>query len=75
MSATKAQVTNQRVAEDLGVTHSAVSRIRTGDRHPSLELMVTIAKRYGWTTDRQVAAVHDRKYATEFEATLTRFYG
>jgi len=70
--ATRAKVTNQRVAEDLGITHSAVSRIRSGERRPSIDLMKRVAGRFGWEVGDQV---HSQQYATDFEAVLTSYYG
>jgi transcriptional regulator with XRE-family HTH domain len=71
---TRAQVTNERVAKDLGITHSAVSRIRTGSREPSFGLMVQIAKLYGWSLDSQAVAISNERYGEEFEWELKDHY-
>lgn len=72
--ATRALVTNQRVAEDLGITHSTVSRIRSGDRLPSLQLVRRIAARYGWPVEEQIEDLDPARYAVAFEAVLGRRY-
>lgn len=71
---TKAPVTNQRVADDLGLTHSAVSRIRSGDRLPSLKLVQKIALVYGWSVEEQIADHDAERYAIAFEAILSKRY-
>lgn len=70
---TKAAVTNQRVAEDLGITHSMVSRIRSGDRIPSLAVMLTIHE-WGWGLEKQALARKLGTYASDFEALLVTRY-
>lgn len=70
----KAPVTNQRVAEDLGVTHATISRIRSGDRLPSLALMLTIEKVTRWRLSAQVRWRQEGKYATAFEQMLYKHY-
>ena len=70
----KASVTNQQVATDLGVSHATISRIRSGDRVPSVELMDTIARVTRWKINRQVGARLAGKYADEFESMLARHY-
>jgi transcriptional regulator with XRE-family HTH domain len=72
--ATRALVTNQRVAEDLGVTHSAVSRIRSGDRLPSLALVRRISARYNWSVEEQIEDLDPTRYAAAFEAILAKRY-
>lgn len=71
---TKAPVTNQRVADDLGITHSAVSRIRSGDRLPSLQLVRRIAGQLGWPVDEQVSSLDPKTYAAAFEKVLAKRY-
>lgn len=40
-------LTNQQVGSLIGVTHSAASRLLTGDRTPSIPTMKRIAKAFG----------------------------
>lgn len=67
-------VTNQRVAEDLNITHSTVSRIRSGDREPSLALMMQIVQLFGWSLNSQAVAIGKERYAEEFEWELKDHY-
>lgn len=71
---TKANVTNQRVAEDLGITHSMVSRIRSGDRMPSLKLVRRIETVLGWPAAEQIASLDPKVYAIGFETLLAKRY-
>jgi transcriptional regulator with XRE-family HTH domain len=63
--------TNVAIAEQLGVDHSTVSRIRSGQRYPSRELMRRIAEKFGWKVVHQLDLLPDRgrnlRYAQEFE--------
>lgn len=70
----RAPITNEQVGRDLGVTHSAISRIRSGKRHPSVTLMRRIEKTYGWKGDAQLRVFGSQTYAAEFEQCLTRHY-
>lgn len=71
---TRSTATNQQVADDLGVTHSMVSRIRSGDRIPSLDVMLTIHS-WGWGLEKQALAKTLGTYAEEFEKLLAARYG
>ncbi len=46
-------LTNGQVAEALGLSESGVSRLRSGDRLPSLEVMQKIETVYGWSVQGQ----------------------
>lgn len=67
-------ITNARVAKDIGVTHSMVSRIRSGDRHPSFEIMAQIERAYNWTISDQAKARTEGKYAQMFEYRVSQHY-
>lgn len=72
---TRSLVTNQKVADDLGcLTHSAVSRIRSGDRLPSLSVIKQIESKYNWDLRSQVGMLGP-SYAPKFEEMLARHYG
>lgn len=73
--ATTAAVTNPRVGEAIGMTHSGVSRIRSGDRLPSFDAMTRIEAGLGWSHSDQAAARNAGKYAEEFEKALIRKFG
>jgi transcriptional regulator with XRE-family HTH domain len=68
-------LTNRRVAQLLDLTHSGVSRIRSGDRLPSIDLMSTIAKVLDWPVNEQFAARDKGRdaYKTGFEEAVRRY--
>lgn len=70
----RALVTNQQVGTDIGATHSMVSRIRSGDRLPSFELMRQIETQIGWSMTDQTDARLLGSYAQEFESALAKNY-
>lgn len=63
--------TNPEVGQRIGLSYSGVSRIRSGDRYPSLAVMRKIREAYGWSLADQQALIPDRgrnmDYALEFE--------
>lgn len=71
---TPTPVTNEAVGQRLGLTHSAISRIRSGGRMPSFQTMVLIAKEYGWPIEDQTEARLLDQYAREFERVITRVH-
>lgn len=64
-------VTNPEVGKRIGLSYSGVSRIRSGDRYPSLAVMRKIREAYGWSLADQQALIPDKgrdmAYAEEFE--------
>lgn len=72
--ADRTPITNKRIANDLGVTHAAISRIRSGGRTPSLELMMRIERAIQWKLSYQAAAKEEGIYATKFEAAIKLHY-
>jgi transcriptional regulator with XRE-family HTH domain len=63
-------LTNSQVAEALGLSESGVSRLRSGDRLPSLDVMQTIEKVYGWTVQGQSNARQAGDWTKAFVAVL-----
>lgn len=63
--------TNPEVGKRIGLSYSGVSRIRSGDRYPSLAVMRKIREAYGWSLADQQALIPDKgrnmDYASEFE--------
>jgi transcriptional regulator with XRE-family HTH domain len=63
--------TNPEVGKRIGLSYSGVSRIRSGDRYPSLAVMRKIRDAYGWPVGDQQALIPDHgrnmAYAHEFE--------
>lgn len=62
--------TNRAVADKLGLSESGVSRLRSGDRLPSLALMGKIQEAYGWSIQAQWQARADAKWTSAFEEVL-----
>ena len=67
---------NARVGQRLGVNHSTISRIRSGQRYPSRRLMRLIEEEYGWSVNDQIELLPDggrnRRYANEFDKKVFR---
>lgn len=59
--------TNEAVGQALGLSHSGVSRIRSGTRIPLMATMERIEKVLGWPIGLQAAAASRGTYAVEFE--------
>lgn len=72
---TLAAVTNVAVGKAIGLAHSSISRIRSGDRTPSLDIMLDIEREFGWSVRDQAIARREDKYASEFEKILIQRYG
>lgn len=62
--------TNRAVADKLGLSESGVSRLRSGDRLPSLALMQKIEAKYGWSVQGQSIARSHNDWRRSFEAVL-----
>lgn len=64
-------VTHPEVGKMIGLSYSGVSRIRSGDRYPSLAVQRKIRDAYGWPLADQQALIPDKgrnmEYAHEFE--------
>lgn len=58
------------VAKVLGLTVATVSRIRSGDRLPSLNVMRLISESYDWSLDDQLVSRDEGTYANEFNRQL-----
>lgn len=63
--------TNVEVGQRIGLSHSGVSRIRSGDRVPSLARMRDIEREYGWALVAQIESQEKGRYAEDFEDVLT----
>lgn len=51
----KANMTQEAVAERIGVSRVMISRIENNTRDPSVKLLVAIAKLFGCTVDELIA--------------------
>lgn len=65
-------LTNGEVAEALGLSESGVSRLRSGDRLPSLSVMQQIEKVYGWSVQGQSNARSAGDWTRAFVAVLAK---
>lgn len=69
-------VTNPEVGKRLGLSYSAISRIRSGSRYPSVAIMRKIRDVYGWPIQDQVALIpeagHNTAYSEEFERRINQ---
>lgn len=70
--------TNPEVGKQLGLSYSGVSRIRSGNRYPSIPVMRKIRDAYGWPIEEQLALIpeetgqHDMRYAHELERRILK---
>lgn len=67
------QPTHQTVADELGLTVATVSRIRTGTRLPSLEVMQKIVRLTDWSLHDQAIARDRGVYAAVFNEHLEQW--
>lgn len=63
-------VTQSQVARDLGVSLATVSRVRSQDRKPTLNLMERLDRVYGWRISEQATLYRDGKWLDGFESLL-----
>lgn len=61
------RISNIQLGKLIGLSHASVSRIRSGDRLPSIRAMARIARLCDWSIDDQVAAREAGNYPEEFE--------
>ncbi len=64
--------THEFVAERLGLSVATVSRLRTGDRLPSLEVMIDISEMTKWGVDAQAVSRQRGTYAQDFNEVLAK---
>lgn len=74
-----ATITNRELGELIGLTHSSVSRIRSGHRWPSIDAMRRIEAVLGWKVDEQIRlrptdeSGTTGRYAKELERRVNRY--
>ena len=61
---------NETIGQLLGVSHATISRYRSGDRLPNIDMMGVIARKLNWSLDDQYKARQSGSYAREFIAHL-----
>lgn len=59
-------------AEVLGCSLSTVSRIASGDRNPSVDLMKEIRRVFSWGIEAQISSIDDGTYAEQFKTKMYR---
>lgn len=63
-------LTNVQAAERLGCNPSTVSRIRSGDRTPGLDMVLKIEDRFRWSAQDQANSLRKGTYAESFNQVL-----
>ena len=71
----RAKVSHSTVAALLHTDKSTVSRLRTGDRAPSLVMMGRMREVFNWHPDHQLRSWEKGTYHHEFESILVDKYG
>ena len=61
------RVTNGELGVLMGLSHSSVSRLRSGERGTSTTVMLTVEKELGWDLHDQIQRRDDGTYAEELE--------
>lgn len=75
MDTVESSVTNEEVGKLLGLSHSMVSRLRSGNRGASFDTMMSIERKLGWMVEAQVRSRAAGRWGLDFEAELVRKYG
>lgn len=60
----------RQLAEQIDRSQAHVSRLRSGDRLPSMDLMWAVERVLEWPAGEQLAAVRAKRYHTELSARL-----
>lgn len=61
------RLSNSELGVRLGVSHATVSRIRSGNRLPSIGVMSRISELTGWSINDQVQARNEGRYSEQFD--------
>lgn len=67
------RVSNQELGELIGLSHSSVSRLRSGERGTSVQVMLKIEDVLGWDLHDQIAQRDKGKYAAKLERLLVEW--
>lgn len=71
----RAVISNSQIGSDVGLDYTTVSRIRSGQRLPSIDVMVEIERCYDWPVADQVKARGNENYDEQFEHILVLRFG
>lgn len=63
-------ITNTEAANRLGCDMSTVSRLRSGDRSPSTDMVLVIQDKLGWEGQKQLDAIARGDYSERFAELL-----
>lgn len=67
------RVSNQELGEKIGLSHSSVSRLRSGERGTSLEVMLKIESLLAWELHDQIKCRDDGSYSDKLERLLAEW--
>lgn len=73
--ATRAAISNPQVAALIDMSPTSVSRLRSGERHPSVMTMIEICEVFNWSIANQAYAYAEDNYHLEFEKVLIEQHG
>lgn len=65
-------MTGREMSKALGVSEATVSRLASGERKPSTDLMVKVKEVLGWSISQQALAVVDHSYAWKFKERMEK---
>lgn len=71
----KAAISNVDIAKHLSLAHSYVSRLRAGERVPSIKIMMKIEMWLKWAIGDQAVCREGGTYATALEEKLVEKFG
>lgn len=67
------RISNQQLGQLIGLSHSSVSRLRSGERGTSVEVMLKVEKLLGWDLHDQIAHRDKGQYASKLERLLVEW--
>lgn len=67
------RVSNQELGVLIGLSHSSVSRLRSGERGTSVQVMLKVERLLSWDLHDQIAQRDKGKYAEKLERLLAEW--
>lgn len=67
------RVSNQELGELIGLSHSSVSRLRSGERGTSVQVMLKVEQLLAWDLHDQIKQRDEGKYAEKLERLLSEW--
>jgi len=71
----RAAISNPTVGRSLRMAPTSVSRLRSGSRRPSVDVMERVQREYGWEIGAQVEARRMGRYHIDLETLLIDKFG